>query len=228
MLHVLRHYLPLRKALLIASETVLLTIVVMIGMSAHLWVLRNEVLRQLAWIGLDAEEARWRCLFSALMVSVVAQITISFNELYDFRVSSSRFDRASRFLGSAGIAVVIAVSLLASARIWNLERILDFPGLPLSQAVVLLTTTLILGFTLLYFWRVLFHYLLRRSHFDERLLILGSGRMGKRVVDHLLERANTGFQIVGVLPNIGSQRTERRRGGRRASDRDGSELSGAE
>ncbi|MEX1026226.1 MAG: hypothetical protein WD226_14220, partial [Planctomycetota bacterium] len=39
MLHVLRHYLPFRKALLIACETVLLTLVVGFGMSSHLlWV----------------------------------------------------------------------------------------------------------------------------------------------------------------------------------------------
>ena len=211
MLDVLRHYLPLRKSLLILSESALLTLAVLVGMSSHLWRPSEATLSMIAFDGLDPVQARWRCLFSALMVSLVSQVAIGFNELYDFRVSSSPYDRASRFLASAGSAILMVLVLLVLMEVWGVHRVFDFPGLPLSQVVVLLTTSLILGFTLLYFWRNLFHFVLRRRRFDERLLVLGSGRLARRMVDDLLGRPYSGLTVVGVLPFRGSDR-------RRAAD----------
>lgn len=181
MLHVLRHYLPLRKALLVASETFLLTVVVLFGMSSHLWRATEETRRALAIENLDPIGAAWRCLFSSLLVAVLAQITISFNELYDFRISRSRYDRAARFLSSAGSAILLVTAALGLLHLWDAERVLDFPGLPFNQTVVVVTGSLILAFALLYVWRNLFHALLRQSRFNERLLILGSGRLAGRL-----------------------------------------------
>ncbi len=214
MLDVLRHYLPFRKVLLIACETVLLTVVVMVGMSAHLWNPQDTTLQLIAWEGLNPEDARWRCLFSAWMVAVLAQLTLSMNELYDFRVSSSRYERMSRFLGSAGSAVLILVALVFLMEIWGIQRVLDFPGLPTAHEIVVLTTSLMVGFTLLYLWRNLFHLLVNRSNFNQRLLILGSGKIAQRLVDDLLNRPDSGYEIVGTLPH-----SPEGRGGRRASDR---------
>ena len=94
MLNVLRHYLPFRKVLLFASETVLITLVVMAVLSSHLWTPTRAVVSELAFWRLDPVDARWRVLGSSLMVAALAQLTLIFNELYDFRVSSSRYDRA--------------------------------------------------------------------------------------------------------------------------------------
>ncbi|MEX1026225.1 MAG: TIGR03013 family XrtA/PEP-CTERM system glycosyltransferase, partial [Planctomycetota bacterium] len=168
---------------------------------------------------LQLEEAIWQAWISAFMVSVLAQVAIAFNELYDFRVSSSRFDRAARFLGSAGWAILLVLASVALMEFWGVERILDFPGLPLSQTVVLLTTALIVGFTLLYFWRALFHWILRRARFNERILIVGQGRLSERIEEALEIGDQTGFEVVGVIAPGGAEHGERRR---RAGEKVGS------
>ena len=214
MLHVLRHYLPFRKALLIVCETLLLTLVVGFGMSSHLlWVeVTDSTMRILAQAKepLQLGEAIWHVWVSAILVSVLAQIAIAFNELYDFRVSSSRFDRASRFLGSAGWAILLVLASVALMEFWGIERILDFPGLPLSQTVILLTSTLIVGFTVLYFWRALFHWVLRRAHFNERLLVVGHGRLSERIEKALESNDQSGFELIGVLTPPGAEQGARR------------------
>jgi exopolysaccharide biosynthesis polyprenyl glycosylphosphotransferase len=220
MLHTLRHYLPLRKALLIASETCLLTLVVAIGTTAHLWDVTDTVKRAIYFASLTENDARWRCFFSAIMVSVLTQIAIAFNELYDFRVSSSRYDRAERFAGSAASAIVLVLVLVTLMKVWAVERFLDFPGLPLSQSLVILTTTLIVGFALLYVWRHVFHHLLRRLNFNERILILGAGRLAQRVVDELINRPDSGYEIVGMLAGAEGGSERRRSDRRRASGDD--------
>jgi lipopolysaccharide/colanic/teichoic acid biosynthesis glycosyltransferase len=209
MLNVLRHYLPFRKALLIASELVLITVVVLAVMSAHLWTPVDSVRRILALESLDPESARWRVLLSSLMVAVLAQVTLAFNELYDFRVSSSRFERMARFLTSSSTAVLLVTLALALVRAWEIERVLEFPPLPFTQTAVLLTSALFAAFLLIFLWRHVFHSLVGRSSFRERLLILGSGRTAKRLMDELGGRENTGFELVALLAR--SDRTAERR-----------------
>ena len=214
MLNVLRHYLPFRKFLLIASELVLITLVVMAVMSSHLWTPGEATRRMLAVDSLDAASARWRVLISSLMVALLAQLTLAFNELYDFRVSSSRFERMARFLTSSSSAVLLVTLALALVRAWDLERVLAFPPLPFTQTVVLLTSALFAAFSLVFVWRHVFHLVLLRSRFRERLLILGSGRTARRVMDELRSRENSGFELVALLART-DERNERRRSERR-------------
>lgn len=216
MLNVLRHYLPVRKALLVGSETILLTLVVAAVLSLHLWNVPRATLQVLAYEGLDPADARWRVLLSSFLVAALAQLTLAFNELYDFRVSSSRFERMSRFLTSASSAVLLVSLVLALLRVWKIPHVLEFPGLPFSQTVVLLTTSLFAAFLLVFVWRHVFHLILRRSSFRERLLILGSGRAAQRLVDELFARENSGFELVALMARS-DETAERRRGERRGS-----------
>lgn len=200
MLHVLRHYLPLRKALLVLSETALLTASVGAGMTAHIWTSESSVVvRQIAMAGLTPNQAGFRCVVSAFLIALVAQVAFAFNELYDFRVSGSRYERFSRFLGSSGIAIALSLALLYLAQLWQLERVFDFPGLTLSQAAQALVFSLLLGFALLYSWRYAFHRLLRLFRFDERVLILGQGRVARTLIGEMRGRAFSGYEVVGVL-----------------------------
>jgi|SoiMethySBSTD1v2_1073268.scaffolds.fasta_scaffold124125_1 lipopolysaccharide/colanic/teichoic acid biosynthesis glycosyltransferase len=216
MLNVLRHYLPVRKALLVGSETILLTLVVAAVLSLHLWNVPRATLQVLAFESLDPVDARWRVLLSSFLVATLAQFTLAFNELYDFRVSSSRFERMSRFLTSASSAVLLVSLVLALLRLWKIPHVLEFPGLPFSQTIVLLTTSLFAAFLLVFLWRHVFHLILRRSSFRERLLILGSGRAAHRLVEELYARENSGFELVALLARS-DETAERRRGERRGS-----------
>ncbi|MDF1798014.1 MAG: TIGR03013 family PEP-CTERM/XrtA system glycosyltransferase [Planctomycetota bacterium] len=212
MRHVLRHYLPLRKLLLVSSETLILSVVVFLGLSSHLFnndpaslelILRNQ---------LNPDQALWRCGISAVTVALLVQVAISFNELYDFRISGSRFDRASRFIGSAGTGIALSLLAVVAADLWELERIFEFPGLHLSQTVVLLTFSLSFGFVLLYGWRVFYHWLLRHANFNDRVLVLGVGESARDLVREIVERGSNGHEVVGVigLSNVAERRDDRR------------------
>ena len=200
MLHVLRHYFPLRKALLVASETLLLWLVVATGMTAHLWAPAQGVYRLLAFESMGIDTARVRCIFSALLVSVLAQLAIAFNELYDFRVSGSRYDQAQRFVGSMGTAMLMVLGAVVLMNVWGFQRVLDFPGLSLLQRVRILVFCLLVGFALLYLWRMLFHHVLRRASFNERALVLGSGKAAHVLAQEIRVHRGSGFEVVGILP----------------------------
>jgi lipopolysaccharide/colanic/teichoic acid biosynthesis glycosyltransferase len=217
LLRVLHHYLPIRKAVLILSETVLLTLVIAAWMTAHLWDPSTEVIQGLAREipGMNQPDALARCFASALLLSVLAQLAIAFNELYDVRISSSRYDRAARFVESAGSALGLTIVAVVLVHTWRLKRVLDFPPLSLSTRVQTLVFAMLSGFVLLYFWRTFFHYMLRRASFSERVLILGTGKAAHALAREMLERSDTGYEIVGLVPEPGESTASARRSSER-------------
>ena len=120
MRHVLRHYLPIRKALLVISETLILSVVIFAGLSSDLWAQEQNTLELVLRHGLSPQDALWRALLSSITVALLVQVSISFNELYDFSVSSSRFDRASRFVGSAGVGIALSLAAVVATNLWGL------------------------------------------------------------------------------------------------------------
>ncbi len=227
MLRVIQHYLPLRRALLILSETVLLTIVLAAAMTSHLWDPTRAVVVDLAHQSMAPDTAMTRCIFSAFLLSIVAQVAISFNELYDFRVSSSRYERASRFVESAGSALALALLTIFLVDAWRLTTVLDFPGLSISERVQALVFSMLMGFALLYVLRHLFHFLMRRVRLNRRVLILGDGWPAHSLARAMLERPDSAYEAAGLLALAPPRKEgeERRRGGeRRDAGRGTSEL----
>ncbi|MEM7517394.1 MAG: exopolysaccharide biosynthesis polyprenyl glycosylphosphotransferase, partial [Planctomycetota bacterium] len=205
MLRVLRHYLPLRKALLVLSETALLSAVLAAGMTSHLWEVQRAVSVQLAMENLSRQSAWRSSIISSILLAIVCQLALSFNELYDFRISSSRYERAKRFVGSAGTALALTLGLMVLAHFWGETSVVDFPGLTLSQELQTFVFTLLLGFGLLYIWRTLFHAGLRRIKLNERVLVLGEGHAAHELAKEVVERPGCGYDIVGLLPTKASE-----------------------
>jgi len=204
MLRVLSHYLPVRKALLVLSETTILWVVLATAGTAHLWHPSQELAHALArgMRSMTPETARGHCLLTAFLVAALAQVAISFNELYDFRVSLSRYERARRFVGSAGSALAVTLVVVVLADWWQVGPALDFPGLSLWQKVRMLIFALLIGFALLYSWRTLFHGLLRRARFFQRVLSLGSSRAAHVLAREMRTHAASGYEVAGILPEL--------------------------
>ncbi|MCC6407116.1 MAG: TIGR03013 family PEP-CTERM/XrtA system glycosyltransferase [Planctomycetes bacterium] len=198
--------------MLVFSETVLLTAVLTAGMSAHLLSPLPPALNLLTEAGLSIDAARWRCALSAFLLTLLSQVAISFNELYNFRISTSRYDRASRFVGSAGSAILVALAAVLLAQGWHLTRVFDFPGMRLSQLVQTLVFTMLLGFGLMYLWRGAFHFVLRQWNFSARVLILGAGEQARSLAKEILERPDSGYEVVGMLPEAPLSKSELERG----------------
>lgn len=222
MFRVLQHYLPIRTALLVFSETILLTAVLVAGMSRHLWVLFDgsssasqgaakevrDLMGSLASLGLMPGDAMLRCVLSAFALAVLCQVAIGFNQLYDFHVSSSRYERRARFVESTGTALALTLCIAFLAHIWGLTQVLDFPGLSLSQRVQALVASVVTGFALLYVWRGPYHWLMRRVNLNQRMLILGSRGPAHSLAKAILGHPDAGYELAGLVPEPGPERVD--------------------
>ncbi|MFT4540081.1 MAG: lipopolysaccharide/colanic/teichoic acid biosynthesis glycosyltransferase [Planctomycetota bacterium] len=208
MLRVLSHYLPLRTALLVLSEILIVWTILSLVTTQHLWGAleglsdpeHEGVGRLLARRNLTADDALVRCLTSSLGLTFLTVIAIGFNQLYEPRVTGSRYARAARFVESAGTAIGLTVAAIFLTHQWGLERALDFPGITLSQRAQMTVFALVGAFVILYGWRIAYHRGLQRMQLHRRVLILGSRGPAHALTRQILDHPGSGYQVAGMLP----------------------------
>ncbi|MEM8711851.1 MAG: hypothetical protein AAGG01_12935, partial [Planctomycetota bacterium] len=222
MLRVLQHYFPVRTFLLVATELLLLGAIMAAGMTQHLWKLladpasthvgARSVADALARQSLMAGDGLQKCIIAALALTLVALLCLGLNRLYEFQISASRYERASRFVESAGAGVVLCLVLAGVSRLASPTGLLSFPGLTLTQTIQHLGVTVAIGFAALYVARFVFHWLVRRADLDVRVLILGSRGPAHALANQIIEHPEAGFVVVGLVPEpestIGRRRIE--------------------
>jgi len=199
MFQVLRQYLPARKALLVFSETLILFAVNAVGLTMHLWAPTRNTYVVLAHESLSLEVAEQRCLVSSFLFAVVAQIAISFNELYDLRRTTSTYTRAQGFLVSAGSAIFLTLAVYFVAEVSDIGTILEVPGLTPLESVRKLIFVLVIGFSVLWAWRSFFHLGLRKAGVRWRWIAIGSGPHVAELATEISDHPAAGVELVGLL-----------------------------
>jgi len=222
MLRVLQHYLPVRTALLVVLEAIVLGAILGAGMTGHLWEVAAdpasptaegaEIIDRLTPLSLSPADAIRRCGLSALLVTAIGLLCLGLNRLYEFQVSASRYERASRFVESTGAGLAVSLGLVGAARVLGANGVLAFPGLTLAQTLQQLSVTLAGGYGVLYALRFGYHWLVRRADLDVRVLILGSRGPAHALANQMFEAPEAGFRVVGMVPEpestIGRRRVE--------------------
>ncbi len=220
MLRVLQHYFPVRTFLLVTVEALLLYAVMTAGMTQHLWDLLTDpasseardraVAQALTRESLLPKDAAYRAAFSAGLVTLTSLLCIGLNRLYEFQISASRYERASRFVESAGIGIALSTALVIVSHMLGADVVYAFPGLGLSQKIQVLIATSSAGLGLLYLERFAYHAFVRRADLDVRMLILGSRGPAHALANQVLAHPEAGFRVVGLVPEPES--SSRRRG----------------
>lgn len=187
MIRVFQQFIPRRKLLLVASETCLLTAGLLVGTS-----LPGLAVRPI-------EEASsgevWRGALSALTVAVLCQVSISYNDLYDWRISRNRLDLPNRLLHAAGFSLI-----LLSVIVFFFPTLFYFPSMPTLQGQTWkLVVVLAASFAILYWWRLGFHWFFYKWGRSEKLLVLGTGDLARDLIEEIKERGDVGFEVVGCV-----------------------------
>jgi sugar transferase (PEP-CTERM system associated) len=131
----------------------------------------------------------------ATALSLCCIVAFYYNDLYDFRVVRSFSEFATRLVQGLGVA------LLLLAGFYTL-----FPDMRLGNAALVPSLLLIVG--LLLPIRAVGYAVMRRRAFTDRVLILGTGPLARKLVEEIEARPHYRYQIVGVADNDGHASTE--------------------
>ncbi len=180
--------IPRRKLMLIASETSILTAILWFGTS----------LPPLASTPVAFDPTNVSCLrglMTCIAIALLCQASLSYNDLYDWKVSQNRRELPGRLLHSAGYAFVMLAFV-----VFVVPGLFQFPGLPdVGNETWKLILLLTLSFVVIFAWRQGFHWFFYKWNFGERVLILGTGIQAQTLAEVIHDNKMSGFEVVGLV-----------------------------
>ena len=121
-----------------------------------------------------------------LVIVIVAQLSLYFSDLYEFKVTDSSIDLASRLIQSIGIT---SVFLAALYYLW--------PDMIIGRWIFFASLILLLLF--LVSWRLLYSFGIRKKLFTEKAIVLGSGGLARNILDEINSRKDLPYNIDLVI-----------------------------
>ncbi len=180
--------IPRRKLLLMLCETLLFMGVVLVGTSVPPLSSRHFLL-------LEPSTELLRGLLTSFTVAVICQASLSYNDLYDWRVSQNRAELPNRLLHAAGYALVMLGFLSLAA-----GQLFVLPGLEdINRETPKLILLVGIAFLALYVFRLAFHWFFYKWRFGERVIVLGSSAEALQLARMVMDNPMSGFELFGVV-----------------------------
>jgi sugar transferase (PEP-CTERM system associated) len=125
-------------------------------------------------------------LWRIALVTMVCEVCFYYNDLYDLTLVHSKGELIVRVLQSAGAAAIVLAAVTSL-----------IPDLIIGHGILI--TSLCLVLVAVPVWRLPFEGLARDPHLEERLLVLGSGRIARTVSRQILSQHDFAYRIVGYV-----------------------------
>jgi sugar transferase (PEP-CTERM system associated) len=175
------HYIPRRSLILALSESVIFIMALVLATVLRfldLSVARDYFSHPQNWVRFAS-------------VTLICQLALYYNELYEVRVASSRGAKLARAFAAMGIALM-ALSLLYYL----------VPAIRMERGIAILAA--VLSITFLVAWRLTLEKTRVFSRPVERILVMGMGQHGINLAGEILRRPELQYKVVGFLDERGS------------------------
>ena len=173
-LRIFNQYIPVRKIAFFFLET--LSIGGMVILGAYLRFLGDPT---------SFHQYEYLILKAFLIVACV-QFSLYYFDLYVLKAYRSNIELGIRLLQSLGVSSILL------AFFYYL-----FPFLIIGRGIFFIS----LGFmgVVIVSWRIIYNYILKTRQLDQRIMIVGSGPLAKSIAKEIVERADTGFKLIGFI-----------------------------
>jgi len=135
-------------------------------------------------------------LWKVGLVTVVCQLCLYYNDFYDLTIVHSSRELIVRLLQAVG-----AASIILAALYFTVPALMIGDGIFVSALVVFVVG--ILG------WRLLFNSVTRSLHFEERVLVVGTGEAARKVTRQILAQKDYPYRVIGFIDDDASRIGER-------------------
>jgi sugar transferase (PEP-CTERM system associated) len=168
---IFNQYIPIRRIFLFAGESVFIIGITMLCAG-------------ILSAGADEAAGNLHPFIGALVITFAVQVCLYYFELYDFKIFRSNLELMIRLLQSLGFAMIV----LAAAYFFFPE-LMTGKGVFLPGAILISTGVIC--------WRFLYNAFLKMQYIDQRILILGTGKLARSIAEQILYGEDSGFNVVG-------------------------------
>jgi len=172
MLRFFKQYYPIRNIFFVLGEGLFIYISVLVA----------------TWMLLNPESIPLRELLSrkASLIAFVCMICLYFNDVYDLQITNSYFELGIRLFQALGASSIIL------AFVYFL-----FKEMIIGKGIFFIT--IIFSMLLIVIWRFFYKFVLTSGIFDQKIMLLGSGSLGERIVNEIFRRKDCGYKVSSVI-----------------------------
>ena len=168
MLRIFKQYYPIRNIFFFIGEGIVIFASVMVAS----WLVLNVGL-----FGFD----RWLCL-KIFLISLVCQICLYYNDLYDLKVTDTFRELGIRLLQALGTAAIILAVIY-----------LVFPKTIVGSGIFAVSIVFVI--ILIVSWRFFYALILNHGLFNQKIILLGSGSLAQNIFNEIKTRKDSGYTI---------------------------------
>ena len=123
------------------------------------------------------------------IITLVCQISLYYNDLYDFKIACTMSEIIIRLLQSLGITAIVLAFIYYF-----------FPLVIIGQGTFILSILFLL--VLIIGWRIFYFYVLSRGIYNENVLILGSSELAIDIFKEIQDKIDCGYTVAAVVPGF--------------------------
>jgi sugar transferase (PEP-CTERM system associated) len=178
MIRLFKQYIPVRKLIFIIGEGLLIFLAI---------TLTSFLVLALGW-GENFTDAIILIWPKVLLITIITQVSLYFNDLYEFKNTDRSLDIAARLVQAIGVT---SISLAFVYFLW--------PTMIIGRWIFFVSLIILLFFIVS--WRFLYTIIIGRKMFTEKAMILGAGGLAKDIVDEMRERRDNNYNIAFLVVN---------------------------
>jgi len=172
MLRILKQYYPVRNAAFVVGEGTFIFIAVVIAS----WIV----------LGNDFIVTDWSIVFKSLLIVSICQLSLYYNDLYDLKITDTTSELFIRLLQAIGTSAI----LLAPIYYW-------FPVCVIGKWIFNVSIFFVIMFIVI--WRMAYMQILNRGLFDQKIILLGSGELAKKIAQEIDGKKDCGYQVAALI-----------------------------
>lgn len=172
MLRIFRQYYPIRNIFFVIGESIFIYISVLIA---------TDLLY-------DSHTFSSVGLFSrkALLIAFVCMACLYLNDVYDLKVTNSYLELGIRMLQALGTAAIILGIIYFIFKEMVIGKNIFF-------------VTIVIAMLLIITWRFCYTIILKHGVFDQKIIILGSAELAKKIIMEIYEKQDCGYKIAAIV-----------------------------
>lgn len=176
MLKIFRQYYPVRNLIFITGEFLLIFLSVLIA--------------AIIFLGKGCFYPQHHVLLKGFIIAVTCQLCIYYNDLYDFQVVDSFSELSIRLCQALGASSIIF------AGVYFL-----FPQMIIGVGIHAVSVGFIM--LLIALWRFGYAFMLTRGVLNEKIILMGSGKLAQNIITEISEKRDSGYTISAGIAEPG-------------------------
>ena len=174
MLRVFKQYYPIRNIFFVIGE--------------GLFIFLSVSLASFMILGSDPFVYDRYLLLKILLITLVCQTSLYYNDLYDFKISKNYNELGIRLIQALGFAAIFLAFIY-----------LIIPPAVIGTGIFIISAAFVV--LLVVSWRFCYTLVINRGYFNQKIILLGSADLVKKIKQEISERKDCGYNIVAEIPD---------------------------